>query len=128
MTSAAATRFASGVGATTECAWVSAVMTCASSPPPCGEGPGVGESRRLGAWGFPPSPTLPRKGGGRVRSRRSSLLHPVQRLHVDVGEAENGDEEDDGEGGGIAGLPALERLAFQGDGREFRSRARPARG
>ena len=64
-------------------------------------------------------------GGGRGGS---SLLHPVQRLHVDVGEAEHGDEEDDGEGGRIAGLPAFERLALQRDGCELGDGAGAAAG
>jgi hypothetical protein len=33
------------------------------SPPPCGEGSGVGV-RELSARCSPPTPTLPRKGGG----------------------------------------------------------------
>src|ERR1700694_1245500 len=34
------------------------------SPPPCGEGSGVGVSREELAWGYPPPPTPPPPGGG----------------------------------------------------------------
>jgi hypothetical protein len=50
---------------------------------------------------------------GSVTVPRSSLLHLVQRLDVDVGEAEHRDEQDDGEGRGIAGAPLLEGLALE---------------
>ena len=36
------------------------------SPPPCGEGSGVGVSKQCVRLWLPPSPTLPRKGGGRA--------------------------------------------------------------
>ena len=42
----------------------------ARPPPPCGEGSGVGEATQARACILPPSPTLPRKGGGSARGRR----------------------------------------------------------
>jgi len=37
------------------------------SPPPCGEGTGVGVPQTQNPVGVPPTPTLPRKGGGRKK-------------------------------------------------------------
>ncbi len=42
--------------------------TPSSSPPPRGEGSGVGGASNPSAHGLPPSPTLPRKGGGSDRA------------------------------------------------------------
>src|SRR5712691_8657342 len=60
--------------------------------------------------------------------RTSPVLHPVERLDVDVGEAEHRDEKDNRERRGIAGTPLFERLALQRDRGHFRSRARATRG
>jgi hypothetical protein len=46
------------------------------SPPPCGEGWGGGSQRARHLW-LPPTPTLPRKGGGRTSSQtKSPVLRP----------------------------------------------------
>src|ERR1700694_6356637 len=58
----------------------------------------------------------------------SSLLHPVQGFYVDIGGAKDGDEQNDRQGRRIARAPFLERLALQGDRRNFRGRSRTARG
>jgi hypothetical protein len=39
---------------------------CPGSPPPCGEGLGVGGSNQYDRHDAPPSLTLPRKGGGDI--------------------------------------------------------------
>src|SRR5215831_18990213 len=85
MTSVAAMRFARGVGATTEWAWATALMSA------------------------------------------SPLLNPVEGLHVDIGQAEDRHEENDGKGRGIAGPPALEGIALQGDRGDLGGGTRSAR-
>jgi len=44
----------------------------AISPPPCGEGLGVGVSPIHYLCGLPPSLTLPRKGGGKTTTCRAA--------------------------------------------------------
>src|SRR5262249_25434514 len=57
------------------------------SPPPCGEGSGVGVVRFFCRWrhhylaASPPSPALPHKGGGSTPSSPLPLI-PLQTLHI----------------------------------------------
>jgi len=54
------------------------------SPPPCGEGSGVGVHTKT-ARGVPPTPTLPRKGGGSLNIVRPSLRERISALQSRAG-------------------------------------------
>src|SRR6185437_3169623 len=89
---------------TTECAvawaFIGGLRSSVLSPKPKSRPRRLARERPFGAW---------------LRLARSSLLHLVQHLHVDVGRTEHGEEQDDRERRRPAGLPFLECRTLEGD-------------